>query len=159
MHNSILAGPALRELPVRGEAETLQQRMNKFFGALDSLDADATAAFFAPGATVRLPGTEPLVGQSVIRRALVEFSLCVDDLRHESVQLWIAGQMSVFEADVTVKLADRPALTFPVTHIVRWRDGLIQEATVEIYMEARLAVAMSAFNRLRTSQPGARKLA
>jgi len=130
----------LRELPVRGEAEPPRQRMQKFFGALDSLDADAAAGFFAPGATVRLPGTEPLVGQSVIRRALLEFSLGVDDLSHALVQLWVAGNLSVFEADVTLKLADLPALTFPVTHIVRWRAGLIQEASVQIYLEARLGL-------------------
>jgi len=159
LYNSIPAGAVLRELPVRDEAEPLPQRVKSFFGALDSLDADATAAFFAPGATVRLQGIEPLVGQSAIRRGLVEFSLGVDELSHESVQLWVAGSLSVFEADVTLKTAERPALTFPVTHIVRWRGGLIQEATVEIYMEARLAVAMAAFNRLRAPQPGVRKLA
>lgn len=136
---------------IRSDAESLPARVKRYFGALDTLDADAVASFFASGATVRLPGMGPILGRAAIRRALVQFSLDVDDLRHSPVQLWTAGNLSVFEADMTLTLADRTTLGFPVTHIVRWVDGMIAEARVDIYLESRMAVAMSAFDRLRTA--------
>jgi hypothetical protein len=125
--------------------------VKRYFGALDALDADAVASFFAAGATVSLPGLAPISGRAAIRRLLVQFSLDVDDLRHAPVQLWTAGNLSVFEADMTLTLAGGAALTFPVTYIIRWVDGLIDEARVNVYLESRMAVAMSAFDRLRTA--------
>jgi hypothetical protein len=138
-------------LSIRSDAESLPARVKRYFGALDTLDADAVASFFAVGATVKLPGLAPILGRAAIRRAMVQFSLDVDDLRHAPVQLWIAGNVSVFEADMTLTLADRTTLAFPVTHIIRWVDGLIDEACVNVYLESRMAVAMSAFDRMRTA--------
>jgi hypothetical protein len=145
----------LTYLPVSlpSAAEPLPARVKKYFGALDTLDADAVASFFAVGATVRLPGLAPISGRAAIRRALVQFSLDVDDLRHAPVQLWTAGDLSVFEADMTLTLAGRTTLAFPVTHIIRWVDGLIDDARVNVYLESRMAVALSAFDRARTVQP------
>jgi hypothetical protein len=141
----------------RSDAESLPARAKRYFGALDTLDADAVASFFAVGATVRLPGMAPILGRAAIRRALVQFSLDVEDLRHAPVQLWTAGHLSVFEADMTLTLADRMTVSLPVTHIVRWVDGMIDEAGVSIYLESRMAVAMSAFDRLRTAIGRARR--
>jgi hypothetical protein len=133
----------------------LPARVKRYFGALDTLDADAVASFFAVGATVRLPGLAPILGRAAIRRALVQFSLDVDDLRHAPVQLWTAGNLSVFEADMTLTLSDHTTLAFPVTHIIRWVDGMIDEARVDVYLESRMAVAMSTFDRMRNvDRPG-----
>ncbi len=77
----------------------------------------------------------------------MQFLLTVDDLRHAPVQLWTGVGLSVFEADMTLTLADRTTLVFPVTHIIRWVDGLIAEARVNVYLESRMAVAISAFDR------------
>jgi hypothetical protein len=63
------------------------------------------------------------------------------------VQLWTDGNLSVFEADMTLTLAGHTTLAFPVTHILRWVDGLIDEARVNVYLESRMAVAMSAFEQ------------
>ena len=136
---------------IRSDAESLPARAKRYFGALDTLDADAVASFFSVGATAMLPGLAPILGRAAIRRALVQFSLDVDDLRHAPVQLWTAGNVSVFEADMTLTLAGRTTLAFPVTHIIRWADGMIDEARVNIYLESRMAVAMSAFDRMRIS--------
>jgi SnoaL-like protein len=149
------AGLGAQPVSIRSEAESLPARVKRYFRALETLDADAVASFFAVGATVRLPGLAPIRGRTAIRRALVRFSLDVDDLRHAPVQLWTAGNLSVFEADMTLTLADRTALTFPVTYILRWVDGLIDEARVNVYLESRMAVAMSAFDRGRGSLAGA----
>jgi len=139
----------------RSEADSLPARVKRFFGALETLDADAVASFFAVGATVKLPGLSPILGRAAIRRALVRLSLDVDDLRHAPVQLWTAGNVSVFEADMTLTLADHTTFAFPVTHIVRWVDGMIEEASVNVYLESRMAVAMSAFDRWRNmDRPG-----
>jgi len=140
-------------ISIRSDADALQEHVRSYFAALDALDADEVAAFFAAGATVRLPGLAPILGRSAIRRALVQFSLDVDDLRHAPVQLWTAGNLAVFDADMTLTLAERNTLAFPVTHIIRWVDDLIDEARVDVYLESRMAVAMSAFDRLR-SAPG-----
>lgn len=123
--------------------------MRSFFAALDTLDADSVAAFFAPDALVRLPGSAPISGRLAIRKALVWLSLAVDELRHQPVKLWTSGRLSVFDADVTLALADHTALAFPVTHVIRWTGDLIEEARVDVYLESRLALALSAFDRLR----------
>jgi hypothetical protein len=142
-----------------GGSETLQTRVKKCFDALDALDADAVSSFLAPGASVTLPGTAPILGREGIRKALVQFSLALEDLRHETVQLWTAGSLSIFEADMTLTLADRTAVSFPVTYIMRWVEGMIEEARVNIYLESRMALAMSAFDRLRQAGIRVRKLA
>jgi len=136
---------------IRSDPESLPARVKRYFGALDTLDADAVASFFAVGAAVRLPGLAPILGRAAIRRALVQFSLDVDDLSHAPVQLWTAGNLSIFEADMTLTFAGRTPLVFPVTHIIRWVDGLIDEARVNVYLESRMAVAMSAFDRMRSA--------
>src|ERR1017187_10562923 len=148
---SLQAVAGAQSVSIRSDSESLPARVMRDFGALDTLDADAVASFFAVGATVRLPGLAPILGRAAIRRALVQFSLDVDDLRHAPVQLWTAGNLSVFEADKTLTFAGRTALAFPVTHIIRWVDGLIDEARVNVYLESRMAVALSAFDRQRTA--------
>lgn len=126
-------------------SELLPAHVRRYFAALDTLDADAVASFFGSSATVRLPGLAPIFGRAAIRRALVQFSLDVDDLRHAPVQLWTAGNLSVFEADMTLTLAGRAVLAFPVTHVMRWMNGLIHEARVNVYLESRMALAMQRF--------------
>lgn len=143
--------PRLTYLPEILQVESLPARVKRYFGALDTLDADAVASFFATGASVRLPGLAPILGRAAIRRALVQFSLDVDDLSHAPVQLWTAGSLSIFEADMTLTFAGRPPLAFPVTYIMRWVDGLIDEARVNVYLESRMALALSAFDRVRKS--------
>ena len=127
----------------------LRQRVYQYFGALDSLDADEVASFFLPEAAMQLPGVAPILGRAAIRKALIQFSLQVDELHHQPVQIFAAGNLSVFEADMTLTLADLTTLTFPVTHILRWVDGFVEQASVSIYLESRLAVALSAFDRMR----------
>jgi hypothetical protein len=82
----------------------------------------------------------------------------VDELHHEPVMVWSTRELSVLEADVSLLLADRTTLSFPVTHILRCRDVLIEEATVHVYLESRLALAMSAFDRLRSAGCSLRRL-
>ena len=106
------------------------------------------ASFFAPHAMLRLPGLTPILGRAAIRRILVQVSLHVDVLRHAPVQLFVAGGLSVFEADMTLTPSGGAVIKFPVTYTIRWVDGLIEDARVNVYLESRMAVAMSAFNRL-----------
>lgn len=139
-------------VPIRKEPETLQARARRCFDALDGLDADSLASFFAADAIVRLPALPPISGRAAIRTTLLEFLLEVEELQHEPVQLWTAGNISVFEADATLALANRAVLTFPITYIIRWKDGLIAETSVNVYLESRLAVAMSSFARTQKAE-------
>jgi len=139
--------------------ESLQMRVKKYFRVLDTLDADAAASFFSAGAAVRLAGALPISGRAAIRKAFVQLSLDVDELHHHPVTVWTAGSLSVLEADVTVTLGDRTTITFPATYSIRWAEGLIEEASVNLYLESRLAVAMSAFDRVRRVGCDVRKLA
>ncbi len=124
-------------------------RVKKCFSMLETLDADATASFFAAGATLKLPGLAPITGRSAIRSALIQLSLDADELRHALVQLWTASSVCIYEADATLTLSDGTVIGFPVTYIIRWANGMIQEARVNVYLESRMTVAMSAFDRLR----------
>ena len=146
-----------RTVPVR--SESLPPRVARCFRAIDSMDADAMASFFAAGAAVRLPGVSPIIGATAISKAFVQFCLEVDELHHDPVLLWIAGDLSVLEADVKVTLTDHTMIAFPATYTIRWAGSLIQEAGLDIYMESRVAVAMSAFDRLRSAGRETRRLA
>ena len=139
--------------------EFFQTRVKKYFRLLDTLDADAVASFFATGATVRLAGASPISGRAAIRKALVQLSLDVDEIHHDPVMLWTAGSLSVLEADVTLTLGDRTTIAFPATYSLRWTEGLIEEASVNLYLESRMAVAMSAFDRDRHVGYDGRRLA
>ena len=130
--------------------DPMPARAGQYFIALDALDADAVSSFFADGGMVLLPGTAPISGRPAIRKALVQFSLLVEELHHRPVQLWTRGSLSVFDADVTMTLEGLTVVSFPVTHVVRWVDGMIAEARVEVYLESRLALAISTFDRLRS---------
>jgi hypothetical protein len=143
------AAAAAKPVSMRSESETVSIRVKKCFSAAESLDADATASFFAVGATLMLPGLAPITGRSAIRSVLIQLSLDADELRHALVQLWTAGSVCIYEADATLTLSDGTVIAFPVTYIIRWANGLIQEARVNVYLESRMAVAMSAFDRLR----------
>lgn len=132
------------------DLDSLPVRVGSYFKALEALDADAASAFFAPDAEVRLPGLAPIAGRAAIRRALVQLSLDVDGLGHAPVQLWSAGNLSVFEADMTLTLPGGATLQFPVTHVLRWGHGFIEDAQVDVYLESRMAVALSAFDRVMT---------
>ena len=99
------------------------------------------------------------MGATAIRKAFVQFCLEVEELRHDPVLLWIAGDLSVFEADVKLTLTDHTTIVFPATYTIRWSGSLIQEAGLDIYPESRLARAMSAFDRLQSAQYETRKLA
>jgi ketosteroid isomerase-like protein len=129
------------------------ERVTRCFRAVDTMDADALAEHFASEATLRLPGTSRIAGRAAIRTAFVQFSLEVEELRHEPVTLWTAGNLSVLDADVTFTLADQTVTTFPVTYSIRWAGDLIEEASVSIYLEARTAVALSVFQRAQVSTP------
>jgi len=151
LHATVPVATQPHPAPPPGDADSARARAATYFRALDSLDADEVASFFAPGATVTLPRTPPILGRAAIRKALVQLSLAVDELRHQPIQLWNSGSLSVYEADLTLMLPNRTQLSFPVTHIVRWVEGMIQEARVDVYLESRVALAISAFDRLRQS--------
>jgi hypothetical protein len=118
-------------------------RVEQCFAAIDCLDADAVASFFANNAVVRLPGLPPLTGKSAIRRAFVQFSLAVEEMRHQVVLSWTRPRVTVFEADLTVTLVGGAAIALPVTYVLRWVDGVIEDARLDIYLESRLALAIS----------------
>ncbi len=141
--------------PTRFDA--LPARLKKCLGAMDFLDADTVITFFAAGAVLRVAGLKPIVGRAAIRRALVQFLLEVEELRHVPVQVWTAGGFSIFEADITMTLSDHSTFAFPATYIMRWAGGLIEDARVDVYLESRLAVAMSTFDRLRFPQAALRR--
>ncbi len=132
-------------------------RVGRYFRVLDSLDADAVAALFTNAGVIRLPGAGPLTGRAAIRKAMVKLSLSVEELHHELVSLWSAGNLAVLEADVSLTLTDGTTIAFPATYSVRCVDGLIAEASASVYLESRLAVAMSWFDRARNIDCQARK--
>ena len=134
-------------------------RVDRCFRVLDTLDADAVGSLFSPAATVRLAGAAPILGRTAIRKAFVQLSLDVEELHHVPVMLWTAGSLSVLEADVTVTLCDSTTIAFPTTYSLQWAEGLIAEASVNLYLESRIAVAMSVFDRTRRLGCGVRGLA
>jgi ketosteroid isomerase-like protein len=122
--------------------------VKRFFQALDALDADAVAAFFTDHAIVRLPGAAPVEGRSAIRKTIIQLSLALDEIHHDTVSLWVSGDLSVYEADVKLNPAGRSLIAFPATYIIRWRKSLIEQVRVSIYLESRLSLAISSFDRL-----------
>ena len=131
-------------LAAREREDVLQQRILRFFSAVDTLDADSAASFFARDARWSMDGTCAIAGRVLIRRALVKCFTHVHGLRHQPVMLWVRNAVSVLEADLTILLEERTTLTIPVTHVVRWRNDLIEESHTHFYPEAQFLSAVRA---------------
>lgn len=129
----------------RRDTEDDEARVRQYFGTLETLDADAIASFLAHSARVRLTGMYPMSGRAEIRRALIRFLAGVDGIRHEPVMLWMDRGVCVMEADIIIqKTSDRAAIRIPVTHVLRWKNGLIEDCQIRFYLEARTAMALPA---------------
>jgi SnoaL-like domain len=134
-----------------GPGEPLPARVRRCFRALDTLDATSVTAFFAEGAALRLPGIRPIRGSAAIRKALAHLFAAVGELRHESLSLRSGESIVVFQADLKMRLACGMAFSFPATYTMRWNAGLIEEASITIYLESRMTGALWAFDRLQTA--------
>jgi hypothetical protein len=130
----------------RKREDISQDRILHFFSAVDTLDADAAASFFAPKATWSMDGTCAISGRILIRRALVKCFTHVHGLRHQPVMLWVRNAVSIFEADLTILREEQTALTIPVTHVLRWRNDLIEDSHTHFYCEAQFLSALRALN-------------
>ena len=122
-------------------------RATEYARALDSFDAAGIASYYAKDAVARVAGASPIRGRDAIRQSLARFLGTVESTRHTHVMLWIGDDVSVLEADVTLTLTDRSVVTLPVTYVHHWRDEMIEAAEVRFYLEARLAGAISTFER------------
>ncbi len=130
----------------RKREDVSQDRILRFFSAVDTLDADAAASFFAHDARWSMDGTRAISGRVLIRRALIKCFTHVHRLRHQPVMLWVRNAVSVFEADLTILREEEAELTIPVTHVLRWRNDLIEVSHTHFYCEAQFLSALRALN-------------
>ncbi|MEO7650595.1 MAG: nuclear transport factor 2 family protein [Bryobacteraceae bacterium] len=101
-------------------------RAKEYARALDSFDADDISSYYAKNAVVRVAGAMPVIGRDAIRQSLARFLATLEGARHTH---------------------NHSVVTLPVTYVNHWRDRQIEAVEVRFYLEARLAGAISSFER------------
>lgn len=91
------------------------------FARIDSGDADAFAALFAPDATMTFGNGESMKGRNAIATGCAAFLTSIAGLRHRIVNQWVVGEYTIAEAEVTYARHDGREVTVPTVSI--WRSA------------------------------------
>jgi ketosteroid isomerase-like protein len=110
----------------------MNSRVNMFTD-IDRMDAAAWASYLAPDAVMRFGNADPLYGREACRDGLAAFYGTISGLRHELVEQWEDGSVTIVEAVVTYTRTDDREVEVPVVTIYRTNaDDLIADYRVYI---------------------------
>lgn len=107
----------------------------RLVAAMEQFDLDGAVAWFSPKARLYFCGMRVASGRPAIRRLLLPWFANLEDFRHRTIALWSAGGVSVVEADVRYRSAGRCPVSIPVTSILRWSGGQIEDCRVNTWRE------------------------
>ena len=97
------------------------------FGAFDTKDVLALAAFMTDDVRLRLGNAEPVQGKPAFVEAVSAFLASVAGFRHEVLNVWSDGDALIAEFDVHYTRLDGREVTLPCCNVFRLRDGLLAE--------------------------------
>jgi ketosteroid isomerase-like protein len=89
---------------------------------VDRMDAEAWAAYLAPGAVMRFGNADPVHGRDACRDALAGFFTQIGSLRHTVLARWEQDGATITELSVTYTRKDGQAVTVPAVTIFRTDD-------------------------------------
>jgi hypothetical protein len=87
------------------------------FGAVDSLDSPAFAAFFAPDGRITFGNSPALEGRETVEAGTAGFLGSIDGIHHEVVHEWNVGADTIVELQVTYTRKDGNLVTIPAVSI------------------------------------------
>lgn len=98
--------------------------VRNYFKTVDTLDADAIAAYFTEDGKFRFSNQPPAEGKQAVRDALAQFFETIQAMHHENTGLWLGddGNSAVWEADVTYTRPNGTQVTLPCASILRSRS-------------------------------------
>lgn len=105
------------------------QWVHDYFKTVDTLDADAIAAYFTDDGKFRFSNQPPAVGKQAVRDSLAQFFDTIEAMHHEKAGLWLGddGNSAVWETDVTYTRKDGTQVTLPCASILRSRADKIYD--------------------------------
>ncbi|MET8425156.1 nuclear transport factor 2 family protein [Nocardia sp. NPDC004860] len=99
--------------------------------AVDTLDAEGFAEFFAPDGRITFGNVPALEGRSAVAAGCAGFFGTIDGMHHDIVNEWVVGNDTIVELTVTYTRKDGRKVSIPVASIWTVGDsGLIDEYRV-----------------------------
>ena len=110
--------------------------LQRFYKAVDAMDAQAYAAFFADDATLTMGNFPAVIGAMAIKEQFADFNArALNGLRHEILSTATNDEGAVFlESRVTYRLRSGPSVTLPCMTVLRFAapDRI---ASMRLYMD------------------------
>lgn len=91
--------------------------VEKLFQSIDTMDADAFAAFLTDDAQFRYANAPPVIGKAAIREAVAGFFGTINGLRHRLVRTWAHADSIICEIEVTYTRKDNRKVVVPAATI------------------------------------------
>jgi len=114
------------------------EQATRFLNSLCSLDADRVNEQLSEDARLSIRRRLLAAGKPKIIKALKRGISSLNWLHYEPAVIWMKGNVSVIEADVSCERLDGSRDTFPVTLILCFRDHLISDIRLFTYEPAVL---------------------
>jgi ketosteroid isomerase-like protein len=99
---------------------------------VDALDVEKVAAWFTDDGTVMFANHPPAVGRSAITAALGEFMSSIRGMKHEFLNVWNVGAITVFEARVTYTCKDGTAVVIPAATFLERSGDKIRSCRIYV---------------------------
>lgn len=110
----------------------------RFLDSLCSLDADQVNDQLSDDARLSIRSRVFAAGKPKIIKALKRGISSLNSLHYKPAAMWIQGNVSVIDADVSCERLDGSCAAFPVTLILCFRDHLISDIRLFTYEPAVL---------------------
>lgn len=119
-------------IPVSIEGEPA----TRFLDSLCSLDADQVNDQLSEDARLSIDSRLFAYGRPRIMKTLKRGISSLSSLHYEPAVIWMKGDVSVIEADVSCERLDGSRAAFPVTLILCFRDRLVSQIRLFTYEPA-----------------------
>ena len=108
------------------------ERIRALFQTIDSMDADAFAAFLTADAEFQFGNWPAVSGRAGAREAVAQFFGTIAGLSHEIIGIWQDGDVVTCRLRVTYTRQDGRKVSVPAADILRFRGEQIADYRIYI---------------------------
>lgn len=113
----------------------MESWVKKLFESIDKKDAAGFASFLTEDASFRFGSAQAVSGRANIDKAVTDFFLTMQSLRHNILNVWDEADTLICEGEATYVMPDGRQITLPFVNIFKMKDGLI--ADYRIYIDTQ----------------------
>ncbi len=116
--------------------QSIPQAAQRFLDGLCHFDIDEITSTLCQNACLSLSNGACVIGKPGIRTALVRAMGSIHSFGCVPAVVWKKRDVAIIEADVSCQRVDGARVEFPLTMILRFRDGLIMDIRLLTYEPA-----------------------